>query len=58
LSDIVFVVENKATVMKIVVHGSRTSHEVHRVRCRGADEVRGEGAEEGAPSGVSGACIV
>jgi hypothetical protein len=46
LSGVVFVIGNEATVMKIVVDGSRTGHEVHRVRCRGADKV-------GAPSSAS-----
>jgi hypothetical protein len=53
LSDVVFIVENEATLTKIIVDGSRTGHEVRQVRCRGVDEVCGEGAEAGAP----GACI-
>jgi hypothetical protein len=41
LSGVVFVVGNEATVMKIVVDGSRTGHEVCQVRCGGVDEVCG-----------------
>jgi hypothetical protein len=47
LSGVIFVIGNKTTMMKIIVDGSRTGHEVRRVQCGGVDEV---GASSSVPS--------
>jgi hypothetical protein len=66
LGGIVFIIGNEATVMKIVVDGSKTSHEVCWVRCGGADEAgapysraqAAQGAGSSARSGSGSAAAV